>query len=141
MRGEFIGVWSETWREIWDVLASHEAAPGDLFCELYRELAAALNAKPSAQELADIIDDPVQSRVAFQNTKGDHLSGERGLATFLESAHATLDDFGWRSSFQSLFQPAHCFHRQVQPALRPSAALHAVPDAAGCVRQPCARSA
>src|SRR5690348_6154825 len=40
MRGEFIGVWSETWREIWDVLASHEAAPGDLFCELYRELAA-----------------------------------------------------------------------------------------------------
>jgi len=36
MGGEFIAVWPETWREIWDSLASHEAAPNDLFCELYR---------------------------------------------------------------------------------------------------------
>jgi hypothetical protein len=39
MRGEFIGVWSETRREIWDDLASHEASPNDLYRELYRELA------------------------------------------------------------------------------------------------------
>ena len=34
MRGEFIGVWSDTWRELWIDLAEHEAAPDDLFCEL-----------------------------------------------------------------------------------------------------------
>lgn len=39
MRGEIIGVWSETWREIWSKLAKHPDAPEDLFCELFRELA------------------------------------------------------------------------------------------------------
>jgi len=94
MHGEFIRVWPETWREIWDVLAAHEAAPSDLFCELYRELAAALKTKPSAQELADIVDNPLQSKEAFENTRVEQLSGERLLANFLESAHATLDDLG-----------------------------------------------
>ena len=38
MRGEFIAVWSETWREIWVKLANKHNAPKDLFCELYREI-------------------------------------------------------------------------------------------------------
>jgi len=38
MRGEFIGVWSETWREIWLPLIDHEGVPEDIFCELYRAL-------------------------------------------------------------------------------------------------------
>jgi hypothetical protein len=42
MRGEFIGVWSECWREIWSKLAKHPKAPNDLFSELYRELVNAL---------------------------------------------------------------------------------------------------
>ena len=42
MRGEFIGVWSETWREIWLPLIDHEDVAEDIFCELYRELARAL---------------------------------------------------------------------------------------------------
>ena len=46
MRGEFIGVWSETWREIWLPLIDHEGVPEDIFCELYRELAPALKDKP-----------------------------------------------------------------------------------------------
>jgi hypothetical protein len=41
MRGEFIGVWSETWREIWLPLVDHEDTPEDIFCELYRALARA----------------------------------------------------------------------------------------------------
>jgi hypothetical protein len=94
MRGEFIQVWSETWREIWEDLAIQDAAPNDLFCELYRELSVALKATPSAQELADIVDDPVRSKEAFENPVVDKLCGERGLVTFLESAHATLDDLG-----------------------------------------------
>lgn len=54
MRGEFLGVWSETWREIWQPLIEHDGVPEDIFCELYRELAQALKDKPSVKALADI---------------------------------------------------------------------------------------
>ena len=94
MRGEFIGVWSDTWREMWDSLASHEAAPTDMFCELYRELAPALKIQPSVEVLAGVIDDPVQSKEAFEKTRTEHFSGERGLVAFLENAHPILDDLG-----------------------------------------------
>ena len=48
MRGEFLGVWSETWREIWLPLVEQplgetdEGVPEDVLCDLYRELAKAL---------------------------------------------------------------------------------------------------
>lgn len=35
MHGEFLPVWSETWRDIWSKLAKHNDAPEDLFSELY----------------------------------------------------------------------------------------------------------
>jgi hypothetical protein len=92
MRGEFIGVWSETWREIWSEIADNEAAPLDLFCELFRELAGGLKLPPSIEELADIIDNPDQSRKAFQNTLSDHLTGERAIVVFLENAYGVLDE-------------------------------------------------
>lgn len=94
MHGEFIGVWSETWREIWLPLIDHVDVPEDVFCELYRELASALKAKPSVERLADIIDNPVQSREAFENTTADDLAGERALVEFFEAAHEALDDLG-----------------------------------------------
>lgn len=94
MRGEFIGVWSEIWREIWMPLIDHEDVPNDIFCELYRELAPTLKAKPSVEELADIIDDPKQSREAFEKTSDIDLNGEMSLVTFLEAAHEALDDLG-----------------------------------------------
>jgi hypothetical protein len=94
MRGELIGVWSETHREIWDELAAHEVAPKDMFCELYRELASSLKVQPSIENLADIIDDPEQSRVAFGRTDQLELAGERELIRFLESVHPILDDLG-----------------------------------------------
>ena len=98
MRGEFIGVWAETWHEIWFPLMdeplsdNEEGVPFDLFCELYRELAKALKAQPSIEALADIIDDPVQSREAFEKTTEADLAGERAVVTFLEAAHPALDD-------------------------------------------------
>ncbi len=94
MRGELIGVWSETWREIWDGIAAHEAAPNDLFCELYRELALALKEPLSVEALADIIDSPVRSKEAFEKTQVEDLAGEWGLVAFLEGAHTILDDLG-----------------------------------------------
>lgn len=92
MRGEFIGVWSETWREIWLPLIDHDDVPEDIFCELYRELAGALKDKPSVEALADIIDNPVQSREAFEKTGANEFTGERALVAFLEAAHSALDE-------------------------------------------------
>jgi len=94
MRGEFIGVWSETWREIWAPLIDLENVPADIFCELYRELAHARKVQPSVEDLADIVDNPVQSREAFEKTNTDDIVGERALVAFMEAAHPVLDDLG-----------------------------------------------
>jgi hypothetical protein len=92
VRGEFLGVWSETWREIWLPLIDIGDVPQDVFCELYRELAPSLKARSSIEDLADIIDNPVQSREAFERTSADDIAGERLLVAFLETAHPTLED-------------------------------------------------
>jgi hypothetical protein len=94
MRGEFLGVWSETWREIWSNLTAHESAPNDIFCELYRELTSALKKPPSIETLADIIDSPMRSKESFETALSDDLAGERAVVAFLESAHEILDDLG-----------------------------------------------
>lgn len=92
MRGEFIGVWNETWREIWVPLVDEDDVGGDVFCELYRELSSALRDRPSVQSLADIIDDPMQSRLAFEAVKATDLAGERALVAFFEAVHSALDE-------------------------------------------------
>lgn len=100
MHGEFMGVWSETWRETWLPLIDeplgegNEEFPRDIFCELYRELAKALRSQPSVEALADIVDDPVQSREAFEKTTASDLAGEQELLVFMESVHTLLDDLG-----------------------------------------------
>jgi hypothetical protein len=100
MRGELLAVWSETWREIWLPLIDEplgeveDGVPEDVFCELYRELVKALKAQLSIEALADIIDDPVQSRESFENTTAADLAGEPAVVTFLEAVHPVLDDLG-----------------------------------------------
>ena len=100
MRSDFVGVWSEFWREIWLPLIDEplregeDDVPEDIFCELYREVAKALKDQPSIEALADVIYDPVQSREAFEKTTAADLAGERAVVTFLEAAHAALDDLG-----------------------------------------------
>jgi hypothetical protein len=99
MRGEFIGVWPETWRDIWLPLITQpfgdegESLPEDIFCELYRDVSNALKTPPSIEALADIIDDPVQSREAFEHARAEHLAGEREVVGFFESVHDTLEEF------------------------------------------------
>ena len=94
MRGEFLGVWSETWREIWLQLIDHQDVPEDIFCEMYRELAKALKSPPSVEDLADIIDNPLQSRQAFEQTRSEHLAGEQELVAFFEAVHEALEELG-----------------------------------------------
>ena len=109
MRGEFIGVWSETWREIWLPLIDHEGVPEDIFCELYRALAPALKNQPSVEALADIIDSPVQSRQAFEKTGANDFAGERALVAFLEAAHSALDELAGDELANRYFNLLACF--------------------------------
>jgi hypothetical protein len=92
MRGELIGVWSETWREIWAVLAEHEGVPDDIYCEIYRELSDAFKEKPKPEVLADFIDDPLQSKEALQAVGADVLASERALVAFFERTHEALEE-------------------------------------------------
>lgn len=100
MRGEFIGVWSETWREVWLPLIEQpfgeddEPLSHDIFCELYRALAPALSSPPSVEALADIIDNQIQSREAFEVITANDFAGERALAGFFEAMHDALEEIG-----------------------------------------------
>lgn len=99
MRGEFIGVWPETWREIWLPLINEPLAENDgilaedIFCELYRELSKAFKTSLSVEALADIIDDPIQSREAFEHARAEDFAGERALVGFFEAVYCTLEEF------------------------------------------------
>lgn len=93
MRGEFLNVWEDTFREIWRPLVEHDSVSQDIFCELYRELAKALRLQPSIQDLAATIDDPFQSRAAFEKIAAADFAGESALVGFFEAAHEALDDF------------------------------------------------
>lgn len=99
MRGTFIGVWAETSREIWQLLFKEpldekgEVLSEDIFCELYRALTPALETRPSIENLAEIIDDPTQSRFAFENVAVSDLASESALIGFFESVHSVLEEF------------------------------------------------
>jgi len=99
MRGEVLGVWSETWREIWlpmieEPLEFDEFVHEDIFCDLYRELAKALTSQLSIEDIAAVIDDPAQSREAFQSTISDNLSSERAVVAFMEAAYDAFEEHG-----------------------------------------------
>lgn len=92
MRGEFVGVWTDTWNAIWLPLAESEAAPPDMFCELYRELAAAFAEPLTIEALADVIDNRQLSREAFERSRTIQFASEAALVRFFEAAHGALDD-------------------------------------------------
>ncbi len=64
MRGEFIGVWEETYREIWNPLLQQEAVPSDVYSALYQELYEAIGDTPGV-EFSLQINDAIQLREAF----------------------------------------------------------------------------
>ncbi len=92
MYGEFIGVWPETWKAIWLPLAESDAAPTDMFCELYRELATAFATPLSVESLADVIDNQELSWKAFESSQNAKFSNEAALVRFFEIAFEVLDD-------------------------------------------------
>jgi hypothetical protein len=91
MRGEFIAIWPETQREVWERLAAEEVAPLDLFPELYRAFVPALRIQPTAEVLAEITGSAEQSRALFSALTPDHFMGERHLVRCLEEAYDVLE--------------------------------------------------
>lgn len=72
MRGEFIGVWSETWREIWQPLMEQsfgdndEGVPEDIFCDLYREFAKSLRTPVGSAAVGLLLEDGIALRQVFE---------------------------------------------------------------------------
>lgn len=66
MRGEFLGVWKETYREIWTPLLDHEGVPDDVYSQLYRELAASLPDPSGEYALRLVLSDSMLLREAFE---------------------------------------------------------------------------
>jgi hypothetical protein len=66
MRGEFLGVWKETYREIWTPLLAHEEVPDDVYSQLYRELAASLPYPSGHYALRLVLSDAMLLREAFE---------------------------------------------------------------------------
>lgn len=64
MRGEFIGVWEETYRGIWIPLLQQEGVPSDVYSALYQELYEAIGDTPG-DEFPLQINDAIQLREAF----------------------------------------------------------------------------
>lgn len=104
MRGELIGVWASAWTDIWEPLAAREDAPGDLFVELFRELTQSFKTPLSVEQLADAIDNPEQSRSAFQFTDVVQFRSEAAIVRFFEDAYVVLEDFGIPSMNHAYFE-------------------------------------
>ena len=64
------------------------------FAELYREIVKFLKMQPTIEDLADIIDDSLQSQIAFKNIKAEDFANERRIVEFLEKAYTAIDEFG-----------------------------------------------
>lgn len=94
MRGEFLPVWSETWRDIWSKLAKHPDAPDDFFSELFRELVGAFGVPMTPEKLADAVAVPARAKAKFRRATSDQFRDEHALVGFLERAHAVAVDLG-----------------------------------------------
>lgn len=124
MRGEFLGVWSETWREIWLPLIDQpfgedgESLPEDIFCELYRELREALRKPTGDAAVQFLLGDAIVLREAFDG------AAQRGKP---DLAHEVVKEAFDKSGAEEVEAPAERRHR-LEVALsgllgRPPAAL------------------
>ncbi len=100
----------------------HESVRGHLLRAVPR---AGPGSQRSVEALADIIDNAVQSREAFEKTSRERLAGERALVAFRSGALG-LDELAG-DELQSLLQPARGLHRRSSASLRPAPPLHVVP--------------
>jgi hypothetical protein len=94
MRGEFLGVWSEMNRHVWEVIALSEFASPDLYCDLFREISRAFSPVPTESEIADIIFNSQRAKEEFESITSPDFASEGVLVKHLEAIHEVLDDLG-----------------------------------------------
>lgn len=109
MRGEFVGLWNDLWREVWGPLGLCSQAPRDTFCELYRELCSTLVSPQSDQVLACALDNPAKAKAAFRTISAGSIVRESALVAFLEVAYEVLDDIGGDALSNRYFQLLNAF--------------------------------
>ena len=103
MRGELIGVWSETWREIWLPLIDQplgedgESLPEDIFCELYRDLCKRLRKPTGDAAVHFLLGDAIGLREAFEG------AAQRGKA---DLAHEVVKEAFDKSGAEEVEAPA-----------------------------------
>ena len=86
MRGELIGVWPETWREIWAKLAKGSRYSDDLFADLYRELVPEPQAPEAPPPPAELTEEGELLRAQYPTIiPGYHLNKRHWIT-------ATIDD-------------------------------------------------
>jgi hypothetical protein len=68
MRGEFLRVWSDTWREIWSPLAELDEAPDDVFVELYQKLVLAFTELTPEAAQTLVIKDAILRKEIFSRS-------------------------------------------------------------------------
>lgn len=103
MRGEFIGIWSELTREVWDALAQLDDVPTDLYCELFRELQPALKAPLNHAALAEVVSNIELGRNHFYNVSASEIANELSLIGFLEKVHDLLADLSGEALSNAYF--------------------------------------
>jgi len=103
MRGEIIGVWSETQREIWQPLieepigANGEGLPEDIFCELYGELSKVLRKPTGDAAVHFLLGDAIALREVFDG------SAQRGKS---DLAHDVVKEAFDKSGAEEVEAPA-----------------------------------
>src|SRR3546814_20485017 len=90
MHGEFISVWRDTWRELWEPLIFSDGVPVDIGCELYRGLVDAIRNRPSGEQIDETVDEPDQGLAAFRTVEAEEIEGERHLVAFFEEDDGSL---------------------------------------------------
>ncbi|KFX27632.1 hypothetical protein [Ralstonia solanacearum] len=105
-RGTWLAIWPRMWHELWHVLATQPCAPPDLFCDLARDLTAALapSPDPNSTPLAELANDPQASRAWFAALPAEDIASESALVTFLQDAYATLGELGGETLASAYFR-------------------------------------
>jgi hypothetical protein len=88
--------WEYTWQDVWEPLGSLPQSPFDLYSQLYRVSLEYLRRKPTNQELAEIVNNPILALSEFQSIQGKQFRDEMAAVQFIERAYILIVDAGKR---------------------------------------------
>jgi hypothetical protein len=93
MTVSFRSHWEYTTADVWEVMATHEHAPPDLFSDLFDAIEEFLTLSTPEAVLEEIRNDTDKAREAFLAIKGSDFVSETAIVEFFEDAYTILDDY------------------------------------------------